>query len=476
MPTYRFLHQPTVVEWLASYHSTTDGTNADYSLSSAQQAIVLMVLATAIFFQADDKAGVSEPYLRAAEMKLAQETGKVRLESVQARLAICIYLLHTSRPNQAWYTFGTTAQLIQALGMHRARASSGHQLDTIITECRKRTFWAASTLDAYLSCLLGRPPLINIDDVDQQFPAAADDDLITAGGVEANSLHRDPVIQGSIYHAKITCIVKKALREQYSVTKHPDAHKAKVAARLNGELKEWKASLPVILSGVVHPSSLIQVFQRQIAVLEMADSLALIMVNRPLLLVDASVENRSSVRVCLSAASTILNTAPGFVANRPTLPAFWFTQFVTFNALSIIYVWLIQRWRGRLPSLETPLTDNELYDKAETMQKHLADASQANAPNLRYSILLEELQQEAGRLIGKHTDARQASDSTHAPKEGYPDAAAVSTLEDSVFNHQTDTTSLVSLSGDDCFESDIFLQLDSFPFPDFDLEALGEIV
>ncbi len=324
MPTYRFLNQPTVSAWLAEYHAVVVEQSPGQPLLPARQALVLMVLATAVFLQADDKTEASEPYFQMAETQLARESGKVRIESAQARLAMCLYLLHTSRPNQAWYVFGVTVQLIRALGMHRARPSTS-ELDAITAECRKRTFWAAFSLDTYLSCILGRPALIHVDDVDQQFPAVVDDDEITGTGIVSNGMHRDPVIQGSIYHSKITGMARKALREQYSVHNRSDAHKLEVATRLNSELADWKSSLPVILSGAVHPSSLVQIFQRQIVVLQMAHSLALILVNRPLLLVDRSIDNKANAHACLSAARCILDTVAGFVANRKTFPAFWFT-------------------------------------------------------------------------------------------------------------------------------------------------------
>ena len=183
-----------------------------------------MVLATASLFQNTEDTRVDalqtepsrrgEPFYRAAEERLTSETGKVRLESVQARLTMCLYLLHTSRPNQAWYVFGTTVQFAMALGLHRSRSPAAPLLDAITTECRKRAFWAAFALDAYLSVILGRPSLIHSDDVDQQFPEAVDDENLTVDGIVANHLGKDSVNQASVFHAKITRIFKKAMKEQ----------------------------------------------------------------------------------------------------------------------------------------------------------------------------------------------------------------------------------------------------------------------
>ena len=475
MPTYRFLHQPTVTAWLESYHEQIE-TNSERVFLPARQAVVLMVLATASLFKADTNSeGTayrgeawldSEPFFQAAQVKLASETGKVRLESVQARLAMTLYLLHTSRPNQAWYTFGITSQILMALGMHRARGTSTPQLDAITIECRKRAFWAAFTLDTYLSVILGRPALMQSDDVDQQFPEAVDDDELTTNGIAASHLRRDPVIHASIFHARISRVTKKALKEQYSVHRHQDSHRLGEATKLNAEAAEWRASLPVVLSGAIHPSSLIQIFQRQIIVLELAHSLAIILINRPLLLIDSNVDNKSNVNACLSAAKSILDTVYGFVSDPRTFPAFWYTQNVTFNALSIVYVWLIQRKRGRLSGYRPPVSDDELYKLAETIQQHLAEATQTNAPSLRYSIILEELQQEASRLMAKPNQPRPPSLSglLETPAEGHPYATPVNMSDSSPSSNRAGSMSWDSLSGDFPLDPDIWLQLDSFPF------------
>lgn len=105
------------------------------------------------------------------------ETGPARLESVQARLAQCLYLMGSSRTNQAWYLFGTTAQLILSLGLHSKRHSRTSHTGNgpIEAECRKRVFWSAYTLDKYFNIILGRPGMFRDEDVDQQIPARMND-------------------------------------------------------------------------------------------------------------------------------------------------------------------------------------------------------------------------------------------------------------------------------------------------------------
>lgn len=107
-------------------------------------------------------------YFGASEHHLAIETGPVRLSSVQARLAQCFFLLSESRINHCWSLFGITARLAIAIGLHRRRRRDMTQgPDFIEQECRKRVFWAAYSLDNYLSAALGRPRSFHDDDIDQ---------------------------------------------------------------------------------------------------------------------------------------------------------------------------------------------------------------------------------------------------------------------------------------------------------------------
>ena len=478
MPTYRYLHKPTVSQWLDTYHDQLEGKDGVYLLPS-RQAIVLMVLATASLFISDrhhdEPWRDSEPYFQVAQAKLGSETGKARLESVQARIAICLYLLHTSRPNQSWYTFGITCQLLMAIGMHRDRPKTAPQPDPVTSECRRRAFWAAYTIDFYLSVILGRPHMIHDDHSDQRFPQALDDEEISSDGlVPDTSLQKDRVVQASIYHAKITRIVKMSIRTQYALNNQSNEQKLQIATRLNNQLTDWKNSLPILLSGAVHPSSLIHIYQRQIVVLRLAHAHAEMLVNRPLMLIEQpSLDASPHIRQCLEGAKTTIDTVLQYVSDKRMFSIFWHSQYVTFNALSIIYVWLIQRKRGRMRELKLPFaaTDDELFQAAETTQAHFAEATKFNAPCTRFSIILEELQGEAHRLMSRNRQPRPpqlkalldeptGEDHPFARPPKRPGTAASGSGE----SERADSMSWESLGAEWPLDPDLWLQLDSFPF------------
>ncbi|KAI7236546.1 hypothetical protein KC330_g3670 [Hortaea werneckii] len=387
MPTYRFLHRQTVEQW---YKEVCEDTNR---LSPARKAIILLVLATATFFEESHKSdgeislSGSESLYQAARLELNQETGRPRLE-----------------PNEAWYLFGTTIQIALILGLHQRRSVENTQFggDVIIQECRKRTFWAISTLDTYLSIILGRPVLVHDADCDQQLPAELDDEELSKPDIiSRSSSSRDRIIAASILHARIAHVVRRAAQEQGKVARKQDDRKIEAATKAGNEIAAWHASLPVILSGAVHPTSLVPVYRRQVAVLGLAHKHAIMLINRPMLLMElvrSMLSIKSHVESCLTAADGALDV---LMAHTPSegyapLASLWFTSYVAFNAVSIIYVWAIQRARGRLQSMQVPVSDDGLLDKAQSMQSHLSSSSYA--PGLRYNAVLRELREELQRL------------------------------------------------------------------------------
>jgi hypothetical protein len=143
-------------------------------------------------------------FFAAAERRLAQEVGPARLESVQARLSQCLYLMGSSRINQAWYIFGTTCQLILALGLHRKgyTHSSVIASERVEIECRKRIFWSAYTLDRYLSVILGRPRTFRDEDIDQTMPERVNDTDLTDIVANSRSSWAQCIHDAPVFHAR----------------------------------------------------------------------------------------------------------------------------------------------------------------------------------------------------------------------------------------------------------------------------------
>ncbi|KAI7221884.1 hypothetical protein KC333_g1434 [Hortaea werneckii] len=433
-PTYRFLHEPTIRDWYARVSTTQKDPSQPHMLAPVQRAVLFLVMATATLYSAnagdevllgtheDDEEPwlVAERYYQAAHGIIVHETGSIRLESIQARLASLSFLLNTSRLNQAWFTFGTCFQLILTLGMHRKSPEDGSAHDFITQECRKRCFWTAYTLDGYFSVMLGRPPFFHDSDIDQRLPTLVNDSDILASGIVPRAYNKDCMIAAALHHAKLARIVKQASREQYLLQRPKDQQQIETAQRLNTEIAEWRQGLPTDSSSI-----------------------------------------EPQVTACLDAARQVLDLVLEFVADNHLFSAFWNTQYVTFNALSIAYVWIIQRRIGRLSDILPTFDLQELFDTAETVQMHLATVTRSNAPNLRYSIILGELQQEARRVLNT---ANTQFPKTPMEESGQQDSAAVTDM--SMTTLPGETPSDWSGRFDFPLDPNLWLQLDSFPFTD----------
>lgn len=219
--TYRFLHRPSVEAWLGQLQHNVDHTlPLSHELGDMKAAMVLTILAIAIFHRGKSRGGLSSDEellatrrsdrLFMAACRLTETaTGYPTLDSVQARLIQVLYLLHSSRMNQTWYVFGTVMQTIAALGLHRrTNRTRGRPVtnkdtprDYVTSQCRKRTFWVAYILDIYLGVIFGRPRHYHDQDVDQELPDSVNDEDMTYEGPKPHK-NKDCSVDSLIFHAK----------------------------------------------------------------------------------------------------------------------------------------------------------------------------------------------------------------------------------------------------------------------------------
>lgn len=417
--TYRLLHRPTVESWFDTVSNNfTSGQRLFTGLGRAKTSIVLSVLAVACIHEerARGESGLSpatgnsvpaqsdELFCEALRFT-ENETGFPKLESAQARLIQVLYLLMSSRFNQAWYAFGHALQVLSAMGLHRRedrkRASSAYRRDYIEEQCKKRTFWVAYTLDKYLGVIFGRPRHYHDDDIDQEFPEAVNDEDMTSNGPREseNDCHIDSLIS----HAKLAQIAERVSREVYSIKPVPDEERLAAAHRLGAELRQWRASLPPFL-GAINPSSLIPSFRRQAMALRMSYSHAVMLAHRPFLLKNTVRHSeelrqlaRESITECINAAQSVLEAVDRMAREGRLFHAFWWTHYVCFCALVVVYVWAIQESNNS----STLAQRCKVLDQAEKCLNHLAQATATNSPSRKYSIILQELRTEAKRKTAR---------------------------------------------------------------------------
>ncbi|KAI9932472.1 hypothetical protein ASPWEDRAFT_22249 [Aspergillus wentii DTO 134E9] len=477
-PTYRILHQATVDSWVDAFYSQE---SPSCPLPAATQSALLMVFATAVMFRVDSNGRLrdadeegwrhSEIYFTMAEQRLSYEAGAPTLRSVQSRFLMVLYFLCSSRANRAWFTFGTMVQLMMCLGLHRKQSVSEWATpDHIVLECQKRIFWCAYTLDKYLSLILGRPRLLQDEDVDQELPTAVNDDDLKAMESRPQPT-KDCVMNAPILHSLLSRILARAAKEQYALHSMGDAQQIEAIRSLSEDITEWKNRLPPILSGAIQPSSLIPIFRRQLTVLQLALFHATMFVTRPLLLRNYAKDlpeceglYQHYLTACVMAARNTVQLILSFVKDDQLFPSFWYSQYIAFNALSAIYIYFIQVKRGRIPACSSwsslDLDKGTLYELAETTQQHLAQATVRNAPSWRYSAILEGLRCEVNRVLDSESDDHQPS----------------SSRAQSTRNNETMAEEMLSphIPGPEYGAQKMDIALPEFNFPDTRAESLFE--
>ncbi|KAM0304389.1 hypothetical protein ACHAPM_002477 [Fusarium culmorum] len=342
MPTYRFLHRPTIQEWFTEFYETL-GTMRNPNNSAAKVALLFMILAHArVYMPEGDRPGPSDlsaRYYLAAEHQLSKESGSIRLTSVQARLLQCYYLGTQSRVNHCWSQFGIVTNLALAIGLNRnKRPGVISGLNHIEVESRRRTFWCAYTLDAYLSVSLGRPRNFHDDDIDTELPACVDDSDITKDHINlAGSTKGYSVMLAPLGHMKLARIIGHILRALYSVKPISVSRRTEETQRISQDLSDWRAEFSQFLDADYFSTSfLVPIVQRQRNVLNMTYWHAIILIHRQAVLnnfAKISRQNRKasvsdaatqeSVQKCLQAAMNIVGLIDEMSEHGQMFRAFW---------------------------------------------------------------------------------------------------------------------------------------------------------
>ncbi|EXJ75498.1 uncharacterized protein A1O5_00004 [Cladophialophora psammophila CBS 110553] len=432
-PFFQFLHRGTVAAFVeALYHQGGEHRTGQEAISQGQVTLLLMIFAVATSDKGEDNASEEslnyrqssgELFLEAAQRRLQRECGAPTLDSVQARLVECLHLLSTRYANEVYSKFGTTVALIITLGLHRRKRPGGYrsEMGAVEHECRKRTFWAAYVLDRYLSVMGGRPRNLQDFDTDQDFPARVHDDELTSESIKFRDDQFDCEMDAPIMHIKLARISAQSSAQVYPLKRITQDERLLQAQRITADLAAWRAQLPLFL-GMIPASSLIPKFQRQSVTLRLAHAHAVIHANRPFLLSNfANPSNPTElpqqdvcyIHDCVTAARSIVDILENFDGNGIPFHAWWFTQYVSFCAVAVIYIYTIQQHQ-KVISTPTPLVSNktscqtsfqasskerDYFAIAEHCQERLAAAARDNSPGKRYAIVLEELRQETCRHL-----------------------------------------------------------------------------
>ncbi|KAL2870950.1 putative NRPS-like enzyme [Aspergillus lucknowensis] len=408
MVTYRFLHRGSVEEWVRQvYNNDISSSNMPTGPLVARTAIILMIFAVS-----------TERWYMASKKVLSLEFGPPRLETVQARLGQCLYLLSSSRANECWYTFGTAVQLVTAIGLHRKCAAklSKNGISYLERELRKRILWSAYTLDKYLNVIFGRPRLLHDGDIDQELPDEVNDEDILQDDPAMRLGTADSMMIASVLHFRLGRILGEISRQFYTVNPIYRESPLEAAVRITSDLEKWKETTPPLFNSV-RPTSLIPPLCRQSQVLQLAYCHAMIHATRAFLLNDFTDLSRrpaaphpmitAHVSKCLEAAEHVMNLVDSIAKQGTLIQSFWFTHHQ-------------HRMASALEPAELDTNRvRSLFSLAEICQQHLAEATRKNCPSRRYGIILEETRLEVHKQLGSRFNAlphpRGSDNSAGAP-------------------------------------------------------------
>ena len=384
------------------------------NVSAAKAACVLLVWAQALLYtgssetiatiyEQNSRAGQS--YYEQASRLLENEPGPATLASIQARIAVCLYLLSTSRVNECRFVFGYTITLVTALGLHRRYASKRLRLNVIEAEGCKRAFWCVYVIDGYLSVMLGRPRSFREEDIDQEYPINIDDPVLQVT-TDTSLVPHHGDLEASIFHAKLARVMARnndALYPLANMNEQQIIEQARISLQLlqaiEDELPPFLRPREKILTGT-------STWERQNTVLKLALAHARILATRRCILVDKERLSRTDeqlkdmraacVRKCLWSTCTIIDLAYEMMQQNGLYQAFWYTQYISLCAISTLFMHRIQQVRSRfMKDLDGLGNIEEHFNKAEEVQQYLAQIAPAGSQAQRHHDLLNHLRNRA---------------------------------------------------------------------------------
>jgi hypothetical protein len=274
-PCYPFLHEPMV---------RRDFVAEEWRTNASFRALIFAMLAIASRFVDDDPRVLHDwgfvcpleerptrqasgyAFFLAATKLLSFPTAVASLADLQATTLCVCYLLGTASPLAAWPTLGYAIRRAYDVGLHR-RANPYWTHSVLIDEVRKRVWWALYCLDRSLSAGLGRPLLIQDEDVDVEYPldiADAELDALDKRKLPFPRQYRPPpVASGSspstaqsavtafVSNIQLHQIIGRALKTIYALNKEQliDADRLpmweqRTVAELDSSMNAWLDKLP----------------------------------------------------------------------------------------------------------------------------------------------------------------------------------------------------------------------------------------
>ncbi|KAE8370646.1 fungal-specific transcription factor domain-containing protein [Aspergillus caelatus] len=352
--TYRYIPRSQSKEFLGKLYSEDESFLQD----DASMAVIFLILAVGcIWYPSLHNRHIFEYKTKASRL---YEAAQSRLEKtasmfppsilvMQAHCLKCQFLLAVNIFNSAWLAVGTAVRLGQIVGFHKAKAAGSNSRDEFT---RRGVFWSLYIMDRYLSAALGRPMMINDEDITISYPDA---EVSSSQGIE--DPHEAKTVPGIVAHIKLAQITSQVLRRLYGSKKHDKVARDESVSQIEAQLSNWLEETP----GFFNPEEqsgrkesevfydVPWIFKRQQRTIRAAFFFTSMQLYRGYLLdefLQANFHDRPAltpappVQKCIQAALQMALFAAEIKEDVTYNAVFWTTSYFTFCAISILTVYL----------------------------------------------------------------------------------------------------------------------------------------
>ncbi|EIN06981.1 hypothetical protein PUNSTDRAFT_135683 [Punctularia strigosozonata HHB-11173 SS5] len=180
------------------------------------------------------------------------------LHCIQALFYLAMYAEGLGQASVHASLVGQAIALAFASGMHQA--SEHWNFDCVVSECRKRVFWAIYSLDKAVACAIGRPPMLRIADCNVPLRTCITLDSISPQPPEKPNVlqaacNATTQINAVVEHMLLACNTPPQIYPRkdkntqtdiiYSFRHHyPAFDRIAILSRADSMLDRWHANLP----------------------------------------------------------------------------------------------------------------------------------------------------------------------------------------------------------------------------------------
>lgn len=268
--------------------------------------------------------------------------------------------------SMAWLHLGGAIRLLVECGAHRKHAAKKLGLSRMEEETYKRTFWIAYSLDREGASTLGRPIMLQDEDIDLELPLEIDDEILF-NTPESEPLPKQPsdkpaLIGGFLSSLRLDEIVGRTLKTVYALQKtkvrfgiNSKEWDERLVTEIDSALNGWLDTVPPHLRYDPHEPN--DEWLMQSSLLYSKYYNCQILVHRPFIPAkkgasESSILNFPSLAICTNAARSISHLVQSLkdrdLHTKLGIPLAY--RSVTSSCILVMVVWGAKRNGGRVSS------------------------------------------------------------------------------------------------------------------------------